>query len=116
MDCIFDRIITVSRPVSQTGAGQQPYGGNARASETVIISGIPASIEQRRTGQRNDPNLPLDGSRATWRIYIDEGVVPDSSAIQDRDFITDDLGRRFQVVAGNPDFMGWTIHVERMEA
>jgi hypothetical protein len=94
----------------------QPYGGDVAAQETVLASGAAAGIQARRLGQRNEPNLPLDGTKAEWRIYLRMAPGFDAGMVRDRDFVTDDLGRRFQVASAFPNPFGFSLFCLRMEA
>jgi hypothetical protein len=116
MSFLYDRTISITRATAQTGAGLQGYGGDVEASETVIVSEIAAGIQPRRIGQKNDPNLPLDVTKAQWSIYFRLAPGFDATTVQDRDFVTDDLGRRFQVVSAYPNPFGFMLHCVRMEA
>ncbi len=117
MSFLYDRIITITRAESQTGAGLQEYGGDVPADETVVAGAIAASVQARRMGRGNEPNLPLDGAKAEWRIYFRApvGTAP-ALQIMDRDFVTDDLGRRFQVTSAFPGPFGFSLQCLRMEA
>ena len=116
MSFMYDRKITISRAAVQTGAGLQSYGGDIEAAETVVISGLMASMQPRRSGQRNQPGLPLDGTKAEWHIYFRMPSGCDPTLVQDRDFVTDDLARRFQVISAYPSPLGFALHCIRMEA
>jgi hypothetical protein len=117
MSFLYDRTIAISRAASQSGPGLQAYGGDVPgANETAIASGISASIQARRMGQRNDPNLPLDATKGEWRIYFRMAPGFNATLVQDRDFVTDDLGRRFQVAAAYPTPQGFELRCFKMEA
>lgn len=113
---LYPRLIAVRRAPKQAGVGFQPaYGGDTRAQETVIASDLRASIQLTREGQRNPVGLPADGTRPTWDIFIPRADAADG-LISDRDFVEDDLGRRFQVVADEVDSLGYCLRAEKMEA
>jgi hypothetical protein len=116
MSFLYDRIITITRAAAQTGAGLQAYGGDVEANETVILAGQAAAVQAMRQGMANKPGLPLDTRMAEWRIYFRMALGFDATLVQDRDFVTDDLGRRFQVVSAYPNPMGWRLSCQRMEA
>lgn len=116
MTFMYERTISITRAMAQTGAGLQAYGSDVEASETVIASGIAAGIQARRIGQRNQPGLPLDGTMAQWRIYFRLAPGFDAAMVQDRDFVTDDLGRRFQVTSAYPTPFGFSLQCVRVEA
>lgn len=116
MSFLYPRVVSVRRPAAQTGVGfQTGYAGNTRAQETVVAADLRASIQLTREGQKNPVGLPGDGTRPAWDIFIPYGDAA-AGSILDRDFIEDDLGRRFQVVADNPDSLGYAIRAEKVEA
>jgi hypothetical protein len=55
-------------------------------------------------------------TKAQWSIYFRLAPGFDATTVQDRDFVTDDLGRRFQVVSAYPNPFGFMLHCVRMEA
>jgi hypothetical protein len=113
---LYPRVIAIRRPPPQSGVGfQAAYAADTRAQETVIASGLRASIQLTREGQKNPVGLPGDGTRPAWDIFIPRADAADG-LIRDRDYIEDDLGRRFQVVADNPDSLGYAIRAEKVEA
>ncbi len=116
MSFLYPRLISVRRPPKQTGVGfQAAYAGDTRGQETVIATSLRASIQLTREGQKNPVGLPADGTRPAWDIFIPPSDAA-AGTIIDRDFIEDDIGRRFQVVADNPDSLGYAIRAEKVEA
>ena len=111
----YPRTITITRAPAQSGEGAMGYGGRTEATEHVIASGIAAGVQARREGQKNTPGLPTDGSKAIWRVYTAKGALPEGT-VKDRDWITDDLGRKFQVVADYQTPLGGNWYCERLEA
>jgi hypothetical protein len=116
MGLLYDRTISVTRATAQTGAGLQGYGGDILDNETPVANGIPAAIHAKRVGRAARPNLPLDGTTAEWAILARLAPGFDPMLIQDRDFVTDDLGRRFQVVSSHETVFGFELRCLRMEA
>ncbi|KAA0686011.1 hypothetical protein DTW90_34560 [Neorhizobium sp. P12A] len=117
MSFLYPRTISVTRPQGQTGVGNVGYSAVEKGTEAPVISGIPASVQAKTTMARV-PNGSLPAQPPgpiVWRVYIPNGKVPDGM-IQDRDIITDDLGRRFQVEADYVNSMGWNIPCIRLEA
>lgn len=114
---LFDRVIAVTRPTGQTGVGAQGYSGVQQGTETPVVSNIPACIQSRATSSRLGRELfpAAAPGPIVWRVFIPENMVADD-VIKDRDIITDDLGRRFQVEAAYPTQMGWNIAAVILEA
>lgn len=115
MSAIYNRTITVRRAAAQTGEGKLGYGGKTQAGEANVQTGIPASIQLRREGQRNQTGLPGDGARPSWDVFTPRGMLA-AGGVHDLDVIVDDLGRRFQVLGDYSDSMGGKYRVERLEA
>ena len=112
MSFLYPRIIAVHRPNGQTGIGAQPYAGRARAGETVVVSGLPASIQFRASAKPNPVGLPTDVEVANYKIFcrqLDNGVV------QKGDIIVDDLETRYQVLAPYWDSLGANLYVKQLE-
>lgn len=113
---IYPRIVAVRRPGAQAQGGvQTTYAADRTSTETVIATGLPASIQFRREGTRGVVGLPGDGARPTWDVLIPPGAA-NPGQIMDRDIVIDDLGRRFQVLGDYSDSLGFKLRVERLES
>lgn len=115
MSFLYPRTISVYSPAAQTGEGVLGYGGQTQAGETAKVSGVRASIQLRREGQRSQVGLPGDGSRPSWDIFTSRRALA-VGVVRDRDIIVDDLGRRFQVLGDYIDSLGGKFRVETLEA
>lgn len=116
MSFLYPRTATISRPsLAQSDGGVQAYGGRTLAGETIIAQDVPCSVQARREGNRNPPGLPGDGNKASWRILTPLGAVKDGF-VRDNDVFTDDLGRRFGVLADYTNSLGGNFYCERLEA
>jgi hypothetical protein len=104
---IWNRVISVRRPQSSPVAGDGGYSGLQATNETVIASGIPASIQSASRGGTSEGigRVPSDAGRSLWRIHIPVWAQP-TAPINVRDVVIDDLGRRFQVAAPWLDSLG----------
>lgn len=115
MSFLYPRTISVRRQTAQAGVGVLPYSGTQAAQETVVASGLPASIQNR--GQANsETNLPSDpkGGAPRWRILIPRGASP-LGQITERDVIVDDLGKRYLVIAAYWNSLGHNLHASLLE-
>lgn len=114
MTFMYPRTVTIRRPVPHTGTGALGYGGLNAANETVIASGLPASIQQQRAQGAPEAHLPADPARGStaWRILVRS---KDRDLIQGRDIIVDDLGVRYQVVAPYWNSLGYNLFCNRLE-
>lgn len=115
MSFLYPRVISVRRPNAQTGTGTLPYGGAQATNETVILSGLPASIQQK--GQTStETNLPSDpkGGAPRWRIFIPKGSAA-LGQIVERDIIVDDLSKRYQVIAAYWGSLGYNLLTSLLE-
>ena len=112
MGFIYPRVISISRPGAQTGAGAVGYGGQVPSNETNVASNIPASIQHKRYFGKL-AGLPGDVGRSSdWQILF-TGVA--QGAVQNRDIVTDDLGNRYQISAAYWNSMGWNCAAEILE-
>jgi len=109
---LLPRVITITRPQGQTGIGAVAYSALSVANETVIASGIPASIQLKKEGGKPDASLPGGVSKKPyWSIYFN---LP-RGTVNRRDIITDDLGIRYQVGANYWNSLGYSVFAEELE-
>ena len=112
---LYPRTVSIRRQQEQTGGGVKPYAGEIPADETVVASGLPASIQFQRLSGAPDAKVPSDAyNRAGWNIF-----VPMASAslgeITELDVVVDDLGKRYQVTAAYWNSLGYKIAAELLE-
>lgn len=122
---IYPRTIAVHRLKTVAGAndsiGLVGYSGaeqstTSAAGETVLFTGIPASVQASQTGRKKDGNLPTDAVFApTWRIYIPAKALAIES-VKDRDIIVDDEGYRYEVGQAYWNILGYQLVCIRVEA
>lgn len=115
MSFLYPRTVAISRPGQQSGEGALGYGGDTQGAEVSVATGVPASIQERREGQRNPTGLPGDGTRPTYYVFIPKRALA-RGAILNLDIITDDQGNRYQVTAPYWDSMGHRPTVELLKA
>lgn len=116
MSFLYPRTVTITRPPSVNPNGRVGYGGLKRADEATVLTGLPASVQQRATGGATGAQLPSDArSNPTWRVFIPKRACRNPDAIRNRDVATDDLGRRFQVTAAYFNSLGFNLLTEQLE-
>src|SRR5260370_4236896 len=73
---LFDRVISIRRPNKVTLVGAQPYSGLLPTAETVLFTGIAASIQFQPKRDRPLGGLPSDATTmAQWHIYVPSGSM-----------------------------------------
>jgi hypothetical protein len=96
---VAPRTISIRRSTefAPSDLGAQPPQGLTETSETILASGLTASIQRETRGTAEAAHLPGDiATRIQWRIIV-PGVA--FGTIEARDVIQDELGDRFQVLA-----------------
>lgn len=115
MNFIYPRIISIRRPNPQTGVGAIGYGGVTTAAETVILTGLPASI-QALTGKRGELDLPAAAySQSQWKIFLPRNAAGLGSILS-RDIVVDDAGERYQIFASYWNSLGFQLRALLLEA
>lgn len=112
MSALFPFTIAISRPAAVSGYGRQGYQGATSATETPVASGIAAAIANTRMGRANPAGLPDDVYRSDWLVSFRSS---DFALMQEHDVVTDQIGRRFKVIAANPGSLGFNALCELME-
>ncbi|MBR0693670.1 hypothetical protein [Bradyrhizobium lablabi] len=97
-------------------SGAEASTGSSPEGETVLFTGIPASIQARATGRKKDSSLPQDVVYApTWHIWVPRGALA-KDAVRDRDVIVDDNGYRYEVAQNYWNLLGYKLVCIRLEA
>jgi hypothetical protein len=112
---LYPRTVQISRPNSDNAAGVQPYAGVVETNETVIATGLPASIQATMAGAKNPSGVPAAGAKTNWYVFIPAFACARGTVLQD-DVVTDDLGERYQVASNFWDSLGYRLTVEKMQA
>jgi hypothetical protein len=125
MQTLYPRTIEIHRLKTVAGnsdaIGLTGYSGAEQPSssprgETVLFTGIPASIQAGTTGRKKDSALPQDAVFApTWDIFIPKKSVA-KDQIRDRDYILDDQGYRYEVAQNYWNILGYKLICIRQEA
>lgn len=122
---IYIRTVSVSRMKNVAGPtdaiGSVGYSGAEQGvgveGETVLLTGLPASIQLGAAGRTNKgTELPGDAiARPVWNIFIPASAIAQYS-IRDRDILTDDEGYRYEVGANYYTQLGYQLSTIRQEA
>ena len=125
MSLLYPRLIEVHRSITVAGTadtvvGLTGYSGaqqltNATQGETVLFTGIMASIQAGTTGRKRDSALPQDAVFApTWDIFIPL-VAMAKGAVRDRDVIVYDEFYRYEVAQAYWNILGYKLTCIREE-
>lgn len=116
---LWPRTISVTRLETISTVGALPYQGTTQAAETTLITGIICNISASSSGRNSSGagGLPDDSpGPIKWTVELPPSVMPTMPLVTERDFIYDDLGRRFQVDAYEPTTLGAKIDTVRLTA
>lgn len=108
---LYPHTVAITRPTHPNGVGAVGYGGALRSTETEVISGVDAAIQQKKEGRLSASHLPGSARMTLWRIFV---RVADG-VIHDRDVITDEHGIRYQVQSAYWTVLGYNCLCERLE-
>jgi hypothetical protein len=115
MSFLYPRTVSIHRPTPNTGAGALGYSGETAANETVVLTGLPASIQHRGARGKAPGNLPADAqSGADWYVFIPAANAA-LGTIAERDIVVDDIGKRYQVIAAYASPLGHRLAVTLLE-
>lgn len=111
MSFIYPRVIAISRPTPTTGIGALPYQALSSSSETMLFTNIAASIQHRGSNVLK-AGLPADANTGNqWNILFN---LPNGS-VWERDVITDEFGKRYQVNTAYWNSLGYQCECERLQ-
>ena len=120
MSFVYPRTIAITRragDVVRPPGVQDDYQGVDADAELVVLTALPASIQQTATAGGTPSQLPADARAITaWRIFIPLNALRDPAAIRTWDHAIDDLGRRFNISAAYPNSLGTSLLTELVEA
>jgi hypothetical protein len=116
MSFLYPRVVAISRPNTNDTAGDRGYSGVTKTNETLIVTGLPASIQLQSKGGRPDAQVPSDAySMSKFAIMIPFAAAA-LGLITERDIVTDDLGKRYQVVGTYWNSLGHNLSCTLLEA
>lgn len=103
-------------PGDGTGSavGVAPYSGVEESGDEPLLAGWPASVllGGRSTG-RGEADLPASVMQTGFLVLLPPSVPIE---ILHGDTITDDLGRRYSVIAAESSALGWRLHATELHA
>lgn len=124
---IYQRTVSIRRQASPEVAGSvavglQGYQGRVASeaspgAETVIATGLAASIQAHSDGRAGGKNV-LPGNAAaptTWRIFIPFRALAKGVA-RDHDVVVDDEGYRYSVTSAYWNLLGYRLDCVRLES
>jgi hypothetical protein len=107
-----NRVVSLYKPQSQSGIGQQGYGGTTTQNQKLFVSGVPCSILQGTKGEKSETNLPGDTRSPWWSILMPASV----GRIAQDDIIINDLGQRYIVSSNEFTDLGYRLTAMMAEA
>jgi hypothetical protein len=121
---LYPRTIEIHRPgvVAAPGSANvatlvASYSGETIATETVLFTGIPASIQYKDRDLRPTSPLPADATRpGGWNIYIPLSAGIANGSVAENDIVVDEVGRRYQIEAAYNHPLGWKFHCRFLKA
>jgi hypothetical protein len=112
MSFLYPRRVVISRQNRNTTPGAQPYNGVSKSNEVVIAGGIAAHIESDRQGTMPVAKLAADAAgQSIWKVIMNVAL----GTVLERDIITDDLGKRYQVISADWGSLVTTCRCQIME-
>lgn len=114
----YPRTVTISRPNVNDTPGDRGYSGVTKADETLILSGLSASIQLSRNSGKPDGGTPSDAyNRASFDINIPASDVAADAigTIKENDIATDDLGKRYQISAADWTPQGYNLSTDLLK-
>lgn len=112
---MYPRRISVSRYSASSGVGAVGYSASETATETVLFKNIPAEIQATRRVGSPDPNVPSDTiSLPGFNIFVQPQYLK-LGDVTEKDTITDDLGKRYQVIVAYWNVLGYNISASLLE-
>lgn len=111
IDC--QRTLTIARQAALTGVGAVGYSGVIDPTMVLGVNGAwPASI-LLEGGAGAAAGLPGDATEASWKILLPVSLT---LTVESTDIVTDDLGRRFEVLAAELTELGWRLSAKEVHA
>lgn len=111
MSFLYPRTVSVKRQVPASGVGALGgYGGETLATESVIMTGLSASIQSSSNAARSEL-LPGSARGSSWTIFLHAKL----GSITERDTVVDDLGKRYQVTSAYYNSLGYKLTADLLD-
>lgn len=103
--------------VSYMGRQPQAVASGGAETEQVLFTGLPASIQAKRSGRTRGTLLPADiVEKPEWVIFVPASAISQYD-IRDRDIIVDDESYRYMVASNYwTSGFGYQLSCIRLEA
>ena len=122
---IYDRTVAIHRIKTEAGPGAGSIGlggysgpeqGTGAEGETVLFTGLAASIQNNAAGKTRNTLLPTDiTEQPMWEIEIPVWAPITRYQIRDRDIVIDDEGYRYAVSQNRWNVFGYQLIGVRLE-
>ncbi|MFH5067218.1 hypothetical protein ACHHY8_02545 [Enterobacter cloacae complex sp. 2024EL-00215] len=109
VDC--NRVVSVLRPVMDTGPGELGYGGDTAANEALLMTGWPCSMLQGSKGEKNEVGLPADAKNPWFNVLL---PFVDGVYLRTADIITDEIGGRYKLTSAELTDLGWRLTAQQV--
>lgn len=126
---LYPRTIAVTRSALSTGAGKGGYDEMTPATETAVIgavtyasgtntfaslTGVVANISDATNDRQVSGLIPGSARRVEYKITL-PAFAASLGQITERDIVTDDLGKRYQVSAATWGPLGYSLRASLLE-
>ena len=106
-------VLDLLRVPANSAPGQQGYSAAYGASETLVLSGWPASLLFGGRGSRGEAGLPGELPLASYLVLLPALL---GAAVQPGDVLRDADGLRYTVQSAELSDLGWRIYARLAEA
>lgn len=104
--------VAIYRPYQTVNAGINSYAGFTQENGTLIVDGLTATIQIYRQGGMSPGKLPGDTYMPIFKVFIGNLL---NGVVQERDFIVDETGKRYQVMGVEFEVLATQIWAQLME-
>lgn len=112
MCVLCNRMVTLTSSAAPVELGVNPPGGREDGTDTVMMSGWPASVLQGTKGENSTARLPGDTRVAWWLILMPywPGIL-----FHMGDSVRDNLGRKYEISSAELTAFGWRLTAAQEE-
>ena len=110
---LFPRTVAINRPAPEPRSGDVGDFSLSQTAETVIFSGLSASIQFASDGAAPAAGVPSDAvGRTLWKVLLQASSTLPPGSIQQNDVVVDDAGLRYNIAAAYWSSLGFTLRAE----